>query len=257
MEPIVSGTTTERIIRTSLVFLVLAGFALYYFRDGYYGYPNANLREFLASLGIADHPAPPIDPTLTMQRAGELAGELRGRPFAQVQKSLGPPGLAHENQRCYFGPASRLCLTLTGDLVTEAAVAQPTHSEADLRAQKGVGWLLALIATAFGVQLVRVLATRVSLTDAGLRIRGHSLIPFEALTGIRADRYMKSGWLELDFVREGQPASVRLDNYVIREFRPIIEKICEHRGFTNPLPPRPQEPAGENPNIAGLDERRH
>ena len=59
MEPIHSGTTWERIIRTALLTFLVLGYAAYSLWDGYVAYPSVNVEAvFVGKLGM-DRPVLP------------------------------------------------------------------------------------------------------------------------------------------------------------------------------------------------------
>lgn len=258
MEPIVSGTTKERIIRTTLLLLLFGGFAVMFLLDGYGGYARDNVKQFVRGNSVPVEELPPVNPTITSDRIRELEPQLTRASHETVRELLGDQPLEYEGAEYYFGPGTYVMVEYVAGQVAKVTVLDGQHSETDIRYQKLLGWLLTAIALILLIQFVRVITTRVELSDEGLKVRRVPRIPFEAMKGIRADEYMKTGWVELDYEFSGTPGSIRLDNYVIREFRPIINKICERCGFTNPLPApegADDTQVGENPNVALGDRR--
>lgn len=233
MEPIISSTTGERIARTALFALVVPGFCAWSFWDGYVAYPRQNMTEAIATMG-ADVPDPPpvILDDLTEARVAEI--EPR-RPLGELEAELGTDAFRHEGKAYFFGPGGRLRVDVRGNRATRVEWVDGTHDE---QFQKG----MALVLSPFGLfcifRLVRVVRTRVSLTEAGLQIGGRPPIPYEAMKGFSSERYRKTGWIELQYSIDGSDRKLRLDNYVIKEFRPIVEAICEKTGLDDPLPPR-------------------
>ena len=95
MQPIYSGATTERIVRTAVLVILILGYSAWSLRDGYVAYPRANVLAVLETqLGVTQpDPLPTIDPRLTAQfdhgiSAGEtpetieeVASRLGGTPY--------------------------------------------------------------------------------------------------------------------------------------------------------------------------------
>lgn len=247
MQPIHSQTTTERKVRTAAFMILFLGAGAWFLYDGLIGYPNQNLAAAFTALqseGIIDEVPDPLPDVINR---GVTAAYVRALPapidIASVRTAVGDPGLTAEDggKVCYFGPGGVLILTVDGARVIDHrwVAAAHDHDEGEQRNQVYLGSALVALGLVWVFVLVRVLRTRVALTDAGLTIGGAAPIPFDAMTGIRAERYAKTGRLDLDYTIDGRARSIRLDNYVIREFRPIITAICERKGFDNPLPPKP------------------
>ena len=103
--------------------------------------------------------------------------------------------------------------------------------------QKIIGIITGIVALVASIHLVRVVTTRISLAEEGLKIRGKPLIPWDAMTGIDAKRYEKTGWLRLEYELGGRTGRLRLDNYWHKAFRSIVGAICERKAFDYELPP--------------------
>ncbi|MFQ5414270.1 MAG: hypothetical protein ACE5E6_07400 [Phycisphaerae bacterium] len=246
MESIVSGPTTERVVRTAIMTGVVMVAAGWFIKDGVYSWPQQNLEGAVKALvrdkviAAAPSPPPAIHRGLTSRRAGEI-GE--GDAWAAVRERLGAPGLTAGKAVYYFGPGGVLRLVVDGDTVIESTWrdASKDHDETALAMQLVLGGVLGMLGIGLLVQLLRIVTGRTTLSDDGLAVRGRPVIPFDAMTGINAEKYRKTGRLEVRYTRNGHPAGVRLDDYVIKEFRAIVTAICDRKGFDNPLPP----PSGE------------
>ncbi len=252
MPSIESGTTTERIVRTAVLTVLLGAYSAWSLWDGYVTYPRANLVSVLANkLGVeAPDPLPMIHPQLTA-RVGERIAD--GNAARQVVADLGGEPLRHDGKVYCFGPSGYLAV-VEGDAGTAAFEWAPAgvYSAKDLLWQKTVGFGLAPLALAFVVQLVRVLATRVTLTAAGLAVGRRAPIPFDAMTGLRGDQYARTGCVTLEYTTAGRPHRVKLDAYVVKETRAIIAAVCEAKGFASPLEasgPDTSAPDGETPSV--------
>lgn len=240
MQEIHSGTTTERIVRTTLLVALFGGFSIAFLRDGYGAYARENVTDFLQTNNIQLPTTPEPDPAITSTYLAEVAKSFPiNQSLESLTTKLGQPHAqtSSGDHAYWFGPGIRVDATVVNGRVEKLEDQRPMHSEADIFLQKVLGGLLAALTLVFAVHLVRVLLTRADLTDAGLKLRGGPQIPFEAMRRFRADEYMCKGWLDLEYELNGQPGSVRLDNYHIKHFRPLINAICDRTGFANPLPP--------------------
>ena len=255
MEPIVSGTTTERVIRAGLVVILVGAFAVWYLRDGMTVYPQDNVRDLVRSLGLELDPLPAINPMITADAATHVADKLRPQDDLQaVSPWLGQPTFEHEDNAYYVGPGGHLRLRIVRERIAETAWTPGTYSETDLRWQIRIGYALSIVGLILLARFVHILTTRVVLTEAGLKLRGKPLIPWEAMTGLRTDAYAGRGYVELDFRTERRSGAVRLDSYVIKELPAILQRICERRGFNDPTVPlghgRAGSPSSADPGAA-------
>lgn len=246
MEPIHSGTTTERIVRTTLILLLMGGFGAAYLRDGFGGYARKNARTVADNLGLPKDTALRVNFDLSVETASRVAQEVvAGDPLEKVTAQLGEPTVVHEGSAYFLGPGVRVAVKLSGDRVAAIEwTEQGLKTEGDQFLQRVIGVVLASFALVLLVQLVRVVTTRATLSEAGLKLRGRPIVPFDAMGGLTAERYRKTGWVELAYTLDGRDASVRLDSYIIKEFRPIVSAICERCGFDNPLVPEADSDAG-------------
>ena len=255
MRTIHSGTTTERAVRAAVFPVLLLGLGGWFLLDGYRGYPRANVVSVLTEeLGLAvPDPLPPIDASMTAERATAI-GE--GVSVVDAIGRLGGEPFRHGDTYYFFGPAGHVKLAAKAD--TESAIATwvdgPKHTATTLVFQKVLGGILAPIGLIFLVRLVLVLRTRVSLGDDGLRIGSAARIPLDTITGIRADDYLETGRIYVDHSGGGHRESVRLDAYVVKELRAIVEAICAARGFPNPLPAGERESTTTAPSDASQDD---
>ena len=76
MHPIISRTTTERIVRATLAALLINGFAIAFLWDGYVGYSRKNVEALVQSLGLDPKQPPVIDEKLTAMAGDQLTREL-------------------------------------------------------------------------------------------------------------------------------------------------------------------------------------
>ena len=78
---------------------------------------------------------------------------------------------------------------------------------------------------------VRVVTTRVSLTEDGLRVGRRPTIPLDAITGFSVSSRGRDDVVNIEYVVEGKSCTVRLDSYVVKETPAIVAAIRERKGF--------------------------
>jgi hypothetical protein len=239
MTPIISPTTNERIIRTlgiTAMFAVFSGLFLY---DGYVGYPNKNIAKAVESLDPVPSELPAINPAVTYQSTESFVGEdfAEAKSRQDLEDVFGAPGWVNSDatESYYFGPGGVLRLELDGDLVRLVEYVPGEKDDVDLSIQKWLGFVLAPFALLMLLQIVRVLMTRVELSDDGLKLRGRKVVGFDAMRSLDATQFRKKGFVDLSYDDNGSSKTVRLDDYVVREFRPIVEEICRRCGFDSPI----------------------
>lgn len=238
MHPIISRTTTERIVRATLAALLINGFAIAFLWDGYVGYARKNVEQLVVSLGLDLHPLPVIDKNFTAMAGDQLARELReGLSSEEVETRLGAAALSHGDDLYYLGPGGHLRIHLDHARVESAEWIDGIHAETDLAWQRWIGYALAVFGMASAVQFLRVVTIRVSLTGEGLKVRGGQRIPFSAMTKLLADRSGKGRGVKLEYSVDGRMGSVKLDDYDVKKLPEIVAAICEQTGFSDPNNP--------------------
>jgi hypothetical protein len=236
MEPIHSGTTAGRIGRTVLLVVLVCGYAVWSLVDGYVSWPRRNVESVLTTklgLEIPD-PLPVINPEITSERTSEIP---EGERLDEAASRIGCEPFQHRTTAYCFGNGGFVQLETEGGLVKSREwVDGPNYPPTELRVQKIIGFGLLPVGLVCLIQLIRVLTTRVSLTEGGLKVRGRPLIPFEAMTGIRAgkDAGLPRGIAVLDYTIDDRASRVRLDNYVVKQQAAIVAVICEKKGFDKP-----------------------
>jgi len=235
MEPIISGTTTERIVRATLVTAMLCGAAIWFLWDGYVSYARENVQQLLQTLGLDADQELSVDPGLTDARARELEASIPvGSSHDDLKAALGPPSLTHKDQVYYLGPGGHLRITIERGSVAAVEWAKGIHWESSQAHQRWLGYVLAIFGLVFLVRLFRVVTTRVSLTEGGFLIRGHPEIPFAAMKSLRPESSGKVGLVDLEYDIDGRKGVIRLDDYVIREYDHMLNAICEKTGLPDP-----------------------
>jgi hypothetical protein len=248
MQPIVSGTTTERIVRTSIVTVMFLGFSAYSFYDGYVGYPRQNVVARLKTEFSAEpsHALPPISEAAVEGAETEI--EL-GRPVESLKDQFGVEPLKHVDATTsaesyyIFGPGGQIRVSTARGQVTKAEFLKgPKHSEADLLTQKFMGIAVGLVGLVMFIHWLRVVLTRAELNEQGLKVRGKPLVPFDAMKAFHSDDFRKKGWMDLEYDLNGTTGRVRLDDYVLKQFNPILDAICARTGLPDPRPAPATEP---------------
>ena len=145
--------------------------------------------------------------------------------------------------------------------VKKAVWKDGTKKESDLFTQFLMAICTGAVGLAMILQFLRVLLTRVALTDAGLKVNsqggrrwgGSPLVPIDAMTGLGTEDYKKKGWVEVQYrLADGIEGTVSLNDYVHRAFPEIIAEICDRRGFESPIkPPQEAEEHGDQTEEAG------
>lgn len=239
---IVSPTTNERVVRTLLLTGMFAIFGGYFLYDGYVGYPKKNLQKAVEALQPVPDQLPPIDPTMNKQRHAEIVAELKANPRtmrADLVRRLGEPPWRNPagDELRYFGPAGVIIVKLVGDRVQDAVFQPGEKNEAELLVQKVFGFGLSPVALFMILHLFRVIRTKVVLDDRVLAVRGRPEVPVDAITGFNAEQFAKKGFLDVSYAADGHERTLRLDDYVIRDFRPLVDELCRRTGLPHPLPP--------------------
>ncbi len=239
MEQITSGSTTERIIRTSLITVFALGAAGWCFYDAYVKYPLQNLERAVRDLT----PPPELSRDLIVPAVDAKSTDaIDKRTFLKdLVARFGEPGWRGKNAKGksearFFGPAGQLIVTLDpGDRATKARFAQAEYKNAkDLAVQKGMGVVIGLLGVLLLVHWLRVMIVKATMTDEGIKLVGHPLVPFDALTELHAEEYAKKGCVGIDYEMDARAGTLRLDDYKIKAFPEIIAEICRRKEWEDP-----------------------
>ena len=234
MKPIHSGTTTERLVRAVLLVILVNVFAGWYLWDGHVGYPRANARGLIELLGLEASSRPLIHLELTKEAAGRFIRDFGDQAgLDKVKARFGPPAIEHDENLYFLGPGGHLCVTMNAEGAAKIRWSDGRYNESELKSQRGIGYVLGAIGLVVIAHLVRVLATRVSLTDEGLKIGRKPMITFDAITGLRTPDEPRGDAVVVEFVVNGRPGTVSLDSYVIKEQRAIVEAIRRRKGLAD------------------------
>ena len=236
MRSIESGTTTERIVRAAFLTVLLSLFAVAFLWDGYLGDPAETARQLARSLGTAEKPAPRIIPKLTESEGRRLAATtLAGEGMDGLTAILGEPGLRHGDDVYFLGPGGHLRVRGEDGRISEIVWVAGVRDDSDLRFQRWLGYALGVVSLVLTFRLFRIVGTRASLTEAGLRLPGKPVIPLDAITAVRKDPSDRGERVTLEYNCEGRDNHVLVDGYVIKELSSIVRAICEHNRLPNPF----------------------
>jgi len=230
-----TGTTSDRRNRILILLVMCVGFSTWFAYDGFVGYPAKNMewaRQFLPPEGKQRtlHPNPRAT-VAALEKLREVVG-VGGVAVEKVTAEIGEPAFRDDGHLYYIGPAAFASFEIRGDRVVgiERIEAQTEPSESDIRNQKALALILAVVAVGVLVHLVRISRERVVLDDEGLKIRGQ-VITWDEMESIDGSRLQDKGWVTLTYQRGGQARSIRLDSFSLDRFEEILNAIREKKGF--------------------------
>ena len=253
MPDIHSRVTLEQIVRRGILVAMVLIFCAYFAYDGYLGYPRRNLDHIRkARPDLVPVEDPSINWAVTTEATRQIEDEGLKR-LSDVIERIGQPDHRSEDgsEAYYFGPAVVLKLSVFGGneiIMGMERKAAELKSEFDLRVQKTLALILAVVAIPLLVQYVRVLTFTTRLTDKGIKVGGKPLVPFDAMASVDSSRFKDKGWVDVAYSLDGSPGRLRLDEYWIKEFPAVMGELCRRTGFENPLEreegnqPAPAEP---------------
>lgn len=252
--PIESGPTGERKVRTSLLFLMVLVFGLWFAYDGWIGYPSENYRENLEQLpsdqreSIRELRIYATVNEASTSSANHLIKKYPRDPAGARSKIEalfgGPPSFETKDTIYYFGPAYRVIIPSDFKSATDRkAMGRATEKSAtDILFQKILGVGLVVFAGYLLYFVLRVRGTRLVLNETGLQYRGAGPISWEAMRELDISNFSRKGHVDLVYDDNGSQRTLRLDEYHLEKFDEVIDEICARKGFENPLPTT-EEPA--------------
>lgn len=260
MEPIISRTTNEEMVRKGLVFLMFAGFALWFWRDGTSAYIVENIEKFTTKK--MENPPKEL-PAANMNVREDAAEALVGKietgggviRMEEVNEQFGAPQYSDGLTHWYFGPGGVLEIRELGTpsggglgTVAEATWHVGEHAETDLAVQKYLAGICGGVALIMLLHLMRVFTRRAYLGNEGVRINSGPMVPYDRMKKISAERFKKKGWVDIEYEEEdGEMDTLSLNDYYIKEFPTFMRVICEKTGMPNPLDKRAAGGAGHHP----------
>lgn len=237
------GSTRERKVRSTLMFLLVSVFCLWFARDGWIKYPEENLENFLKELPVDER-----DRVSDLRPNESVGHKTLGAAHEAVKRGKtaeslaafeelygGPPSYKNDDAWYYFGTAFMLRIVLKNGRPTgQITPSKAAHSEMDLLIQRGAAVVLLGLSVVCLWQVVRVFATRLVLSEAGLTHKGRGQIPWSAMKRLDSSRFDKKGWVDL-YHEDGEEQVIRLDEYHIAAFDDVMAEICNRKGFVNPM----------------------
>lgn len=224
---------------------MVAGFAIAFAYDGVYRYPHKNLQEALRGVEPKPESDPPINPAITSKSVEWIK---KGALLKDVIDRFGEPGwqTPGRSKVYYFGPAYSLVLTTSANVVLDVEGNEAKDKTAyDLMVQKILALVLAILAVPLIIHYVRLLTYKANLTAEGLKLSGKPFVPFDAMKSLDSSNYQQKGWVDVAYTLNGVEGMLRLDDYKIRQFRPILSAICQRTGFESPLDKKDNKNDGE------------
>ena len=253
MEPIKTVSTLERIIRNSIMTVMVVVFAAYFLYDGYVGYPRRNLEQARQILPDEEQDKAYINQQVTSASLGDIE---ENDLLTTIEGRLGPPawkGAAKDNvfKAVWFGPGGYLSVRYdrAKGTVLSARWKKGQKKELDLLIQKVLSYSLSPVGILLLIRVVVMLFRGAQLTDAGLKPSGRPLIPFEAMTGWNVRDYRDKGRITLTYNLDGRERAYVLDDYKLRAFPAIVTEICRRKGFENPLQKDESPPDGQHVDV--------
>jgi hypothetical protein len=247
-----SGPTTERVIRSTLLAIFIALFAVWFAYDGWKGWPGQNHREFLEQVPVDERPLAAkgtIYPSVTEKSAAQAEACLRQNPGVAAQKAAlaklfgGPPTYENINAWYYFGPVYRITIPLEQGVPKMTANGQRGQRSAyDLLFQKMLAIGLGVVAVYLIWFVLKVRRTRLVLDESGMVYRDKGPIRWEDMKSLDHARFARKGFVDLVYNDHGTERSLRLDEYHIAAFEDVIDALCARKGFENPFPARDSSP---------------
>lgn len=222
-------------IRTTVPLLFVVAAASVFLYDGFVGYPLDNATKFVESLGLSDGADPVVNPELTADRGQALAARFpNGAALDELKGEVAGTPVEHGRDTYFVGPGGQLHVRHVAGRIEQIGWVDGTHSETDITLQRWLGYGLIVLGLGFVGQLIRVLRTRVCVSDSGLQIGGAAVIPFESMKMLRYREPGLTGEMALEYATGERTNVVVLDRYVIRHFDEIITAICERAGLSHP-----------------------
>jgi hypothetical protein len=245
MKPIKTASTLERIIRNGIMTVMVVVFAALSFYDGYVGYPKKNLAQAKVELPADQQNLARINPRVISDNLVDI--KLGGK-LSDVEELLGPPAWSGSigsntggptggpTKSVWFGPGGTLLILsdVRGNLVSQPEWKKGKHSEVDLFIQKVMGLVLAPFGLVLLIRWLLMMVRGAELSDAGLKLSGAPLIPFDAMTGLDASEYKDKGRVHLVCDLGKGESTYILDDYKLRAFPAIVAEICARKGFEDP-----------------------
>lgn len=226
-----------------IVLAVFAGFALWFARDGWLKYPAENLKWAQQQLPTRVEGLQ-TNPQAMMANLSEVKPDM---PEEQLRSLLGEPALVHEGTHWYVGPAAYAGYRVSGGKVAQVVKIEENrnHSESSIKWQKYIAIALGIGLLYYLINMIRTFKTRYVVDDDGLQV-GSQRIAWDEMTGLDSSQFAKKDRVTLTYNQGGATRSVVLRSSHIDRFAPIVQTICERKGFTSPFAKPGSKPTSES-----------
>lgn len=112
------------------------------------------------------------------------------------------------------------------------------HSTTDIGVQKGIVAALAVLAVASLFWYLRVKKRRIAADEQGLSPREGATIPWPAISVIDNSKWSSTGIVAVRYNDPaGQPQTLKLDDYLYDNLRPILNEIAARATGATMIPP--------------------
>lgn len=261
MQRIESPTSKEHLGRLIFFLVACVGLGSYFLYDSFIGYPRANVPKLAEKFepvpdeaalnALKQHIRADITPAWKDHFApGDALSEVREKMGEPTHVDRGPDGALH-----YLGRGGLLTVRHKFDKVTAVDWTDGKHRPSDLQMQLLFAGICAVAGVVVLVGLVRALRIKTVVSDEGLSPAPGELISWEAMRAFNTSEYKAKGWIFLRHEKDGQVAETKLDNYKIREFRPIVSAVCARKGFASPFENGPRTEATPDRPADGDEDR--
>jgi len=232
-----SGTTSDRRNRVLIILILCGAFSTWFAYDGFYAYPAKNVewaKQYLPSEGKqADFWTNPLATVTNLEAArGRITESSEAVPFETLTEQLGEPTFRDARFAYYVGPAAFASFEIDENRVVrvDRLEVQREPSESDIRNQKVLALVLAVIGLVVLVHFVRIVRARIVLDEAGLTIGGRT-IGWDAMESLDTGKLKEKGWVTLSYRQNTGQEIIRLDSYALDRFDDILATICTRKGF--------------------------
>lgn len=228
-----TGCPKGELIRAYLMAFVVCGGSVYFFYDGYIGYPQKNLEWAIENLPEEPETRPEIKPNITSATHTTVEGKVKeGATPDEIIAIIGAPSFQTDEQHWHIGPGGYIELKVAGTRIIESKYVKADHSEAQLLLQKVLGLICVPIGLLLLFKAVKLAGLKVVLDDNGLNYAGRPAISWDAMTGLNISKYAGKAWVSVEH-SGGSP--LKLDGYRIEKFDELVKAICEKKGFESPF----------------------
>lgn len=244
MQAISTGSTAERYVRSFLMVVMFLGAPIWFYYDGSTVYPRKNVTTFMKTkFGMdAPDPFPTIHKRLTRKFAQQYIADFEpGVDVGKVKTDLGEPFVNPDDagELYFFGPGGRMSIKARRGEVHEAPIWTDAEEnpEFDLYSQKLLAFVLLPVGLYALFFFAKVVTSSARLDERGLKINGQPQVAFDEMKAFHSGEFVKRGYIDLEYEKDGGVDSVRLDEYKHKAFPLIVQAICERTDLANPIPP--------------------